>query len=115
MSMQIAYNSDGTLHRVHHHVAPNDEVGSHALSGEYEPSVTLSLGTANLYMTPTQAERAVRVLTASLRAIDARLLDRATHPLPLADRLTATGHGDMGEEAFDLGARLMRMGGNDAA
>jgi hypothetical protein len=97
MSMQIAYNSDGTLHRVHHHVAPNDEVGSHALTGEYEPSVTLSLGTANLYMTPTQAERAVRVLTASLRALDV-----------LADRLTATGNGDMADELFDLGKRLMR-------
>jgi hypothetical protein len=101
MSVQLSYGRHGDLHRVHHHTAVEDAVMSNSFSSaDGEQTVTLTLGTATLYMTHVQAEQTVHALLDSLRRLDERLVDDATHPLPLA--LEATGHGDLLKFAANL-------------
>jgi translation initiation factor 2B subunit (eIF-2B alpha/beta/delta family) len=102
MSVHLEYRDDGTLYRARHHLRPDETIGAHCRHDS--GGISISIGTASVFLSADQARKVIANLTEGLRVDDAArpsaevlremsdygrdLMETATalHRVPVAER-----------------------------
>jgi hypothetical protein len=65
MSVHLEYRDDGTLYRARHHLRPDETIGAHCRRDS--GGISISIGTASVFMSADQARKVIANLTEGLQ------------------------------------------------